>query len=105
MITTPLRFCTITGAVVDTSGDPLENCFVRVRILEGVRAIVGTSALSSAPQAVYTDSDGSFEFVLPRGALARIEIPESGLDASFHVPPFGSATLATLKLNAYEPEG
>lgn len=101
MISSPARFCTISGYVVDASGEALDNRFVRVRILDGVDAIVGRTAISSSPTSVYTDTDGSFEFVLPRGALARIEIPESGLDASFNVPMTQSAALDSLSLRTY----
>jgi hypothetical protein len=103
VIAKPLRFCTLSGTVEDIAGDPIENAFVRVRILDGKRAVVGATALSSAPQSAYTSEDGSFAFTLPRGALARIEIPESGLDASFTVTDAGSMTLEQCRLREYEP--
>lgn len=99
----PLRFCTLSGFVWDTSGEAVENCLVRIRILEGVGTVVGRAAISASPETIYTENDGSFEFTLPRGALARIEIPESGIDAAFHVPNLAVATLENLRLQDYDP--
>lgn len=96
-------FCVITGFVADASGGPKANSFVRVRILDGVSAVVGGLALSSSPMSEYTDEAGVFQFTLPCGALARIEIPESGLDASFNVPTAATSTLANLGLKEYAP--
>jgi hypothetical protein len=96
-------FCVLTGFVQDGSGGPKLNCFVRVRILGGVPAVTGSISLSAAPMSEYTDESGVFQFTLPCGALARIEIPESGLDASFTVPDLAVATLANITLMEYDP--
>jgi hypothetical protein len=102
MILNPLTLCTLSGFVEDVAGDPIPNALVRVRILYGVAAVVGNVALSAAPMFVYTDDAGAFAFDLPQGALARIEIPESGLDASFHVPQLLAATFANVTLREYD---
>jgi hypothetical protein len=96
-------FCVITGFVVDYSGGPKANSFVRVRILGGVSAVTGSVTLSSSPLSEYTDESGVFQFTLPCGVIARIEIPESDLDASFTVPDLATATLANITLDEYEP--
>lgn len=96
-------FCALAGFVEDGSGGPATNCFVRVRVLGGVSAVTGGVSLSATPMSEYTDEEGVFQFTLPRGALARIEIPESDLDASFTVPDLAIATLENVTLTEYDP--
>lgn len=103
MIPNPPAFCTLSGFVEDVTGQPIKNAFVRMRILGGVDAVVGAIAISSSPLSLYTGTDGSFVFTLPRGALARIEIPETELDALLTVPDLATATLANITLTEYAP--
>lgn len=103
MIPNPPAFCELSGSVEDVTGQPVRNAFVRIRILEGVDAVVGAVAFSSSPLSLYTGEDGSFVFTLPQGALARIEIPETALDALLTVPDVPTATLADITITEYDP--
>jgi hypothetical protein len=103
VIPNPPAFCTLSGFVEDVTGQPLRNAFVRMRILDGVDAVVGAVAFSSSPLSLYTGTDGSFMFTLPQGALARIEIPETALDAVLTVPNLTTVTLASITLTEYNP--
>lgn len=90
-----MKTCTVSGSILSPSGEGLEGCRVRARVLT---VVLTEGQVSGAPVVAKTSADGEFEIDLPQGATARLEIPETGLDAVFVVPAKSAVSLSGLSL-------
>lgn len=93
--------CVLSGIVYTAGSEPAANALVRIRISPGLVAAAGDGFHSSAPQATYAASDGSWSLTLPQGEDFRIEIPIAGIDAIGTVPATATADLASVTLYPY----
>ena len=89
--------CLLQGNIASVGLNPVKGIPVAYRVVSvGKNNLVGNTIVVKSTYFTYTDSDGSFEMVVPQNAILKIKVDEAGYDRNFAIPCSKSADLRYL---------
>lgn len=89
--------CLLQGNIASVGLNPVKGIPIAYRVVSvGKNNLVGNTIVVKSTYFTYTDSDGSFEMVVPQNAILKIKVDEAGYDRNFAIPCSKSADLRYL---------